>query len=320
MRTIKNILKVAVAICIAFFFIMPAASLDPLSPADPTGDPPDEYAFNDDFETYEDFALSFPPWTQYDTNLSPTYGIKDHDFPNQYFTGSYIILNPHQVNPPLGEDWYARSGNKYAVCFSDTNPPNDDWLITPQLNISGRKLYIGINCVSHSSFAFLLDDFNISNIREDGFEFSFWARSATDEYGLERFQVGVSTTDNNISSFEIITPDPYVEASTNWTEYTYDYEFCTIGIEIKGGFGVTATIRNTDEENITDLECNIILENGFILSGRQTNKTINIPAGNSLDIRVSVFGFGKTTINVTAGCAEAKATGLLVLFFLVGLK
>ena len=148
---IKNVLTIAVAIGMAFFLVIPAASLNTLSFGDPTDDPPENDVFKDDFETHEDFSLNFPPWTQFDANLSPTYGIKDHDFLNQYYTGSFIIFNPNMVNPPLGEDWYAPSGDKYAVCFSDTNPPNNDWLITPQLNISGNKLYIGIRCISHAS-------------------------------------------------------------------------------------------------------------------------------------------------------------------------
>lgn len=319
MSKFNHLTKLAIALVIFFLFLMPTAYSSSGSNGDPDDEPIPEDSFADDFESYEDFILDFPPWIQYDSNLSPTYGIKDHQYPNQYFNGSYIIFNPQNVIPPLSEDWNAHSGDKYAACFSATNPPNDDWLITPQLNINGNKLYIGIQCVSDSAFAFLIDDFNITNIYDDGFDFSFWAKSASVQYGLEKFRVGVSMDDTDPLNFTIITTEPYVEASEDWTKFAFNYEFCNIDIKISGGFGITATIMNNDEENITDLEVNIIIENGFILVGRQTNFTVNIPAERSIDIRVFTFGFGKPTIYVTAGGAEAIITGKAVLFFLVDL-
>ena len=149
--------------------------------------------FEDDFENYTDFELSFPPWTQIDVDLSPTYGIEGVDFPNEYYTGSFIIFNPDQCTPPL-TDAPAHSGDKYAACFNAVIPAtNDDWLITPQLS-------------STNAFD----------------EVSFWAKSYTDDYNLDRFQVGISTTDTNPSSFTIISPGDYIEAPIVWTQYTYD--------------------------------------------------------------------------------------------------
>jgi hypothetical protein len=85
------------------------------------------------------------------------------------------------------------SGDKYAACFNAVLPDiNDDWMFTPQLSSS------------------VFD------------ELSFWARSYTDDYNLDRFEVGVSTTDTNPSSFAIISTGPYIEAPIEWTEYTYD--------------------------------------------------------------------------------------------------
>jgi len=148
--------------------------------------------FEDDFESYADFVLDFPPWTQFDGDGSATYGFTSYDFPNEYYTGSYIIFNPSQCTPPV-PDAPPHSGDKYAACFNAVLPAtNDDWLFTPQL----------------SSTAFD--------------ELSFWARSYTDEYNLDRFEVGVSTTDTNPSSFTIISTSPYIEAPITWTEYTYD--------------------------------------------------------------------------------------------------
>ena len=156
----------------------------------PAGSEPD--TFDDSFETYSDFVLSFEPWILIDGDGSPTYGSVDADFPNQNYTGSYIIFNPSQTEPPLSGNWYPRSGSKYAACFNATSGPNNDWMITPQLQIG------------------------------NGYNFSFYAKSVTDEYGLERFRVGVSTTGTNQGDFTIITPGSYVEVPTSWTNYSYD--------------------------------------------------------------------------------------------------
>ena len=51
-------------------------------------------------------------------------------------------------------------------------------------------------------------------------EIKFWAKSYTDDYGLERFKVGVGT-DTNPNNFTIISGANYIQAPTEWTEYTY---------------------------------------------------------------------------------------------------
>jgi hypothetical protein len=58
---------------------------------------------------------------------------------------------------------------------------------------------------------------------ESGSSLSFWAKSYTDQYGLERFKVGVSTTGMDPADFTIISEGDYVEAPVeDWTEFTYD--------------------------------------------------------------------------------------------------
>jgi len=150
--------------------------------------------FEDGFETYNDFVLDFPPWTQYDGDGGQTYGILDVTFPNQGYVGSYIIFVPSQTTPPISGAWDPHSGLKYAACFASVPgfQPNDDWMFTPQLSADSYD------------------------------EVSFWAKSVTAQYGLERMRVGVSTTDTNPSSFEILTTEPYVEVPTAWTHYTFD--------------------------------------------------------------------------------------------------
>ncbi len=148
--------------------------------------------FSDDFESYDDFVLEFLPWTNIDVDGSTTYGMQDVTWPNAYAEQAFIIFNPSQTVPPV-DDIIPHSGDKIAACFASENPPNDDWLVTPFVNI------------------------------EAGSNVSFWAKSYTDLYGLERFRVGVSTTGMDPADFTIISEGDYVEAPVDeWTEFTYD--------------------------------------------------------------------------------------------------
>jgi len=157
----------------------------------------------DSFETYENFALTFAPWTCVDVDQSATYGISGYSFPNCYSPMAYIIFVPSATTPPLTATDVTHTGNKVAACFASTTPPNNDWLITPVLN--GPT------------------------------QITFWARSYTAQYGLERFKVGVSTTGTNPSDFTIISGPNFIEAPVDWTEYTYEMEGYTgnayIGIQ-----------------------------------------------------------------------------------------
>jgi PKD repeat protein len=145
------------------------------------------------FELYTDFALSFGNWTQYDLDEEGTWGSAAYDFPNEYYTGSFIIFNPSATTPPANDAaWQPYNGDKFAACFSAVPGPNDDWLITPQLKVA------------------------------NGDVLNFYHKSLTDTYGLERFRVGISTTGTSTTDFSIVSPSPYVESTATWTLFTYD--------------------------------------------------------------------------------------------------
>jgi hypothetical protein len=145
---------------------------------------------HDDFENHPDFALQFPPWTLIDLDQSPTFGFTNVTFPNEESPMAYIIFNPSETTPPM--DLEAHSGDKMAASFAATAGPNNDWMITPQLQLGENSTL------------------------------TFWARSYTATYGLERMKVGVSTTSMLPTTFTIISEGDYVEVPTAWTEYTFD--------------------------------------------------------------------------------------------------
>jgi hypothetical protein len=150
--------------------------------AGPTG-------FNDDFESYSDFAITFAPWTMVDVDLSTTYGFSGITFPNSGVAMAYIIFNPTTCVPALEEA--PHSGNKMAACFASETPPNNDWMISPQVTVGGSDVV------------------------------SFWARTYVADYGLERFKVGVSTTGTAPANFTIISGASYISAPVAWTNYSY---------------------------------------------------------------------------------------------------
>jgi hypothetical protein len=81
----------------------------------------------------------------------------------------------------------------FASGANSTPFPNDDWMIGPEFTISG---------VSSPTL-------------------TFWAKSITDAYGLDRFQIAIGSS-TNPDDFTVISSGPYVEAPIEWTQYEYD--------------------------------------------------------------------------------------------------
>lgn len=157
--------------------------------------------FSENFESYADFTLDMSPWITLDEDGLETYGFQGILFPNSGSPMAGIVFNPATTEPPLSgstTDADPMPGmTKYYAAFASVpaagQPSNDDWLITPSLQLG-----------SGSSVA-------------------FYAKSYTAQYGLERFRVGVSTSGTNPEDFDIISAGAYEEApQESWTEFMYD--------------------------------------------------------------------------------------------------
>jgi len=186
------------------------------------GDCPDEYSlpivWRDNFECHTEFAISdIGDWVMHDLDGGTTWGANDIGFTNESYVGTGIIYNHALASDETTagslttfDDWAPYEGNQglyfFASGANSTTWPNDDWMISPEFTLNG---------VTSPTF-------------------SMWAKSVTDEYGLERFQVGVgNSTDYN--DFTIISSGAYIEAPTDWTQYQFDlsqYEGQTIRIAI----------------------------------------------------------------------------------------
>ncbi len=151
-------------------------------------------SFTLDFEASADFANTFSPWTTNDVDGLDTYGIQGITFTHSGEAGSFIAFNPDQCSPTV-TDPAPHGGDRFGACFAGVPAngvsANNDWLISPQIHLG-----------TNSSL-------------------SLWVKSHTDQFGLERFKIGVSTTNNSQGSFTFISTAPYETAPLTWTEKTY---------------------------------------------------------------------------------------------------
>lgn len=163
-------------------------------------EPADPYTM--DFEQCEDFASSGfnPAWRVVDGDGNYIYGFQDVAFPIPADgKAAYIVFNPALTTPSL-EDKAAiapHGGERFAACFAASGDPsglaqNNDWLISPKLTLPATDA-----------------------------KMSFFVKSYIGEYGLEKYNVLVSETDDNLESFKMIgsTREAPEEA---WTEVSVD--------------------------------------------------------------------------------------------------
>lgn len=151
---------------------------------------PDTASFFMDFENVPDFSLTFNDWTVNDVDQHDTYGITGYSFPHQSGPMAFLCFNPAQVTPSMASDLAIQphSGQRFGACFSANPPSNDDWFISPQIQL-------GING-----------------------NFSFWVKSYNDVYGLDTYTVAVSTTDNSPGSFAIISGAQPLQTTIAWAK------------------------------------------------------------------------------------------------------
>ncbi len=152
----------------------------------------DPYKF--DFEESETFSYSNfnPNWKSVDVDQSTTVPF-DVTFNHYNEPLGFIIYNPAELTPPKTTDnMKAYQGNKYGVSMRTNSGISNDWLISPKLNL-------GTNA-----------------------KLSFYAKSMSSKFNLEKFNILVSTTDDNLASFTNLTSTTYEAPAMNWTNYNFD--------------------------------------------------------------------------------------------------
>ena len=166
-------------------------------------DCPDEYelpiVWRDNFECHTPFAIdNIEGWTIIDNDGGQTWGWTEVDYLNEQSPMSGLIWNNNEATPVDGADisgYNSYEGNQGLYFFASQTAfaPNDDWMIGPEFTISG---------VSSPTL-------------------SFWAKSLSDNWGLERFEIAIFT-DIATGDYTVISADDYVEVPIEWTQYEYD--------------------------------------------------------------------------------------------------
>jgi len=151
---------------------------------------PDIFLF-ESFESLNAFSQNIPGFINLDLDQSPTWGWENVDYPQEGSPLAWLVFSPAHTQPPL-TTVSAYSGGKMLVSMSAVNPPNNDWLILPNIRPGTSS------------------------------SFSFWARSLTSAYGLERLRVLISTGDANPASFSSLSGGAYLSVPAVWTQYEFD--------------------------------------------------------------------------------------------------
>lgn len=149
----------------------------------------------DNIESYRAFSISgLGAWTLIDNDGAPTYGLNDgmggtiqYDHVNEPM--AFQVFNPSAIE--LEEPWDCHSGSQILACPASQGKANDDWLISPEISATHKDI-------------------------------SFYAKSITSEYGLERFEVLYSNSGKEIEDFISIMPDAPEEAPLEWTLFAYE--------------------------------------------------------------------------------------------------
>lgn len=140
------------------------------------------------FEILTPFSQTIPGWQNIDKDLSNTWSFEGLAFPGSGGPLPWLVFSPSQSQPPF-DAVAAYEGLQSIAAIASYNPPNNDWLITPRLNL-GRFPRL-----------------------------TFWARSHTADYGLERLKLYISTTGTQTENFTQIGPSPWISVPAQWTQY-----------------------------------------------------------------------------------------------------
>ncbi|MDD2583302.1 MAG: choice-of-anchor J domain-containing protein, partial [Desulfuromonadaceae bacterium] len=143
------------------------------------------------FEQCPSFTQQIPRFQNLDLDGSLTWSWENLDFPSEGNALGWLVFAPAQTTPPL-TDISVPTGAKLLLSASAMTPPNNDWLIFPNLHLGNSA------------------------------SLEFTARSLTAAYGLERLRVLISTTNSAPGSFSLLHAGDWLSIPAGWTDYEFD--------------------------------------------------------------------------------------------------
>ena len=145
---------------------------------------------NENFEIYQPYSTSIGGWEFMDKDQDATYGIHSIVWPHEGEALAFMILDVYDEEILQMEyDISAWSGNKVLAAFAARSVPSDDWLISPQIEVT------------------------------EGDYFSFMARSlANNGWGFETIDVKIRPAGQ--STWETLYQN--YEVPVSWTRLEYD--------------------------------------------------------------------------------------------------
>ncbi len=143
------------------------------------------------FEACPAFSQTVPGWLNLDLDGAASPVWNGYSIPGLGEALAWLVFNPQQTNPPLAAI-SAHGGAQLLASVAAFPPANNDWLISPSLQL-------GVNP-----------------------QLSFWARSHTADYGLERLRVLISTSGADPASFIALHTGNWLLVPDEWTVYIFN--------------------------------------------------------------------------------------------------
>lgn len=143
------------------------------------------------FEDYSPFCIDLDPYLNLDLDGAANWGFADIDFPHEGEALGWMVFSPEDCTPPLAMPSYV-SGEQFLMSLSSTQPPNNDWLISP-----------------------------VFSFKDQG-KLSFFAGRLSNAYGAERIRVLISNTGSSPQDFVPLHSASYLLVENSWQEFEFD--------------------------------------------------------------------------------------------------